>query len=176
MGAPASVTSPMRLLLLPLLLLLSACATTAKPGSDTVFIVVRHAEKAETPANDPPLSAAGRARADALAAALVDAPLRAVYATPTRRTRETVAPVARAKGLDVRDYDAARPPADTATVLHIRHAGQQVLVVGHSNTVPALVSTLCACPVLPLDEDDYGDLYEVRIRASGEVRLTTRTF
>lgn len=166
----------MRLLLLPLLLVLSACAGTVKPGSDTVFIVVRHAERAETPANDPGLSEAGRARADALAAALADVPLRAVYATPTRRTRETAAPVAEAKGLEVRDYDAARPPADSATVLHIRHAGQQVLVVGHSNTVPALVSTLCACPVLPLEEGDYGDLYQVHIRANGEVRLTTRTF
>ncbi|QCU72480.1 histidine phosphatase family protein [Luteimonas yindakuii] len=166
----------MRLLLLPILLLLSACAGVPKPGSDTVFIVVRHAEKAAAPADDPPLSEAGRARAQALATLLADVPLSAIYSTPTRRTRETARPVAAAKGLEVREYDGGKPPTETVTVLHLRHVGQQVLVVGHSNTVPMLVSTLCACPVPPIDETVYGQVYEVRIRADGETRLSMRGF
>lgn len=166
----------MRLLLFPLLLLLSACAGMPKPGTETVFYVARHAEKAEAPSGDPPLTAEGRARAQSLAAALAEAPLRAVYSSPTRRTRATAQPAADGRGLAVTDYDPRRPPSETATVLHTRHAGQQVLVVGHSDTVPQLVSTLCACPVLPLDESEYGDLYEVRIRADGEVTLEMRRF
>lgn len=166
----------MRLLLLPMLLLLSACAGMPKPGSDTVFYVVRHAEKADTPAADPPLTAAGRARAQGLAALLADVPLAAVYSTPTRRTRETAQPTAQAKGLEVREYDAGQPPSETTTLMHLRHVGRQALVVGHSNTVPMLVSALCACPVPPIDEATYGEVYEVRIRADGETRLTMREF
>lgn len=175
-GLPRSGTLMRRLLLLPLLILLSACAGLPKPGSDTVFIVVRHAEKAEAPAEDPPLTAAGRARAQALATLLADVPLSAIYSTATRRTRETARPLAEAKGLEVREYDGSAPPTETVTVMHLRHVGQQVLVVGHSNTVPMLVSTLCACPVPPIDESVYGEVYEVRIRADGDARLSKREF
>lgn len=166
----------MRLLLLPMLLLLSACAGMPKAGSDTVFYVVRHAEKASAPATDPPLTEDGRARAQALAGLLADVPLAAVYATPTRRTRETAQPTAQAKGLDIREYDANQPPSETTTLMHLRHVGRQALVVGHSNTVPLLVSALCACEVPPIDEATYGEVYEVRIRADGETSLTMREF
>jgi len=172
----------MRLLFLPLLLVgLAACATHPAAGPDataqatqelqTTFIVVRHAEKASDGAQDPALDADGRERAQALAQALADVPLKAVYATPTRRTRETAAPVAAAKALEVRDYDPALAASELATMLHIRHAGDTVLLVGHSNTVPGIVTALCACPVEPLTEQDYGDLYLVRIAAGGEATL-----
>ena len=172
----------MRLLFLPLLLVgLAACALHPAAGPDagppaarelqTTFIVVRHAEKAVEDPEDPTLDADGRARAQALAQALADVPLKAVYATPTRRTRETAAPVAAANALEVRDYDPALAASELATMLHIRHAGDTVLLVGHSNTVPGIVTALCACPVEPLTEADYGDLYRVRIAAGGEATL-----
>ena len=45
------------------------------------------------------------------------------------------------------------------------------MVVGHSNTVPGIVSALCACTVAPIDEADYGNRYFVDIDAQGEARL-----
>ena len=70
---------------------------------------------------------------------------------------------------------AAGGPSDTVARLVAQSMGdtlgQQVLVVGHSNTVPMLVSTLCACPVPPIDESVYGEVYEVRIRADGDAAL-----
>jgi broad specificity phosphatase PhoE len=50
---------------------------------------------------DPALSTTGRARAEALAAGLREVHLDAVYASPLRRARETAAPLARERGLDV---------------------------------------------------------------------------
>ncbi|WP_024889846.1 SixA phosphatase family protein [Luteimonas huabeiensis] len=163
---------------LPMLLLclLAGCAAMPQAETDTVFLVARHAEKADDGSADPQLSEAGRGRAQSLATALADVPLRAVYATPTRRTRETALPTAQRRGLPVRDYDPARTPSETATLLHMRHAGQQVLMIGHSDTVPALVASLCACPVAPLAEDAYGDLYEIRIGADGRATLQRRRF
>lgn len=179
----------MRLLLLPLMLVgLAACAL--QPASDlvalqpaatpveleTTFIVVRHAEKADDQPDDPSLDADGRDRAGALAQALAAVPLKAVYATPTRRTRETAAPVAADKSLEVRDYDPAMAASELATMLHIRHAGDTVLLVGHSNTVPDIVTALCACPVEPLTEDEYGDLFRVRIASGGNATLERERF
>lgn len=178
----------MRLLLLPLLLIaLAGCMLQpktlrnlqAQEGTQelqTTFIVVRHAEKAATGAEDPPLDASGQARAQALARTLAEVPLRAVYATPTRRTRETAAPVAAARELEVRDYDPALPPSELATMLHIRHAGDTVLLVGHSNTVPGIVTALCACPVEAMTEEEYGDLFVVQIAPDGDAKLERGRF
>src|SRR5690625_3062380 len=170
----------MRLLFLPLMLVAlagcvlppagdpSAAEARLVPGElQTTFIVVRHAEKASNDPEDPALDADGQARAQALAEVLADVSLKAVYATPTRRTRETAAPVAAEKGLEVRDYDPALAASELATMLHIRHAGDTVLLVGHSNTVADIVTALCACPVEPLTEEDYGDLFRIRIAAGG---------
>ena len=56
---------------------------------------------------DPPLSDIGRDQADKLARRLrlLDPPPAAVYASPLRRTRETVAPFADAAGVDVTYVD-----------------------------------------------------------------------
>lgn len=179
----------MRLLLLPLLLVgLAGCALhpadrlsapQARAGAQelqTTFIVVRHAEKSSEEPEDPRLDADGQDRARALADVLADVPLTAIYSTPTRRTRETAAPIAAAKALEVRYYDAGLAPSELATMLHIRHAGDTVLLVGHSNTVPGIVTALCACPVDPMTEAEYGDLFRVRIAAGGEAKLERARF
>ncbi len=176
----------MRLLFLPLLLVaLAGCALQPSGLRElqagevaqelrTTFIVVRHAEKSA--GEDPPLNADGQARAQALAKTLAEVPLQAIYSTPTRRTRETAAPVAGTRELEVRDYDPELAASELATMLHIRHAGDTVLLVGHSNTVPGIVTALCACPVEPLTEEDYGDLFLVRIAAEGDATLERGRF
>ena len=180
----------MRLLLLPLLLVgLAGCALLqpastsvdgiaqpAEPQLETTFFVVRHAEKASDDPQDPSLDADGEARAQALAEALAEVPLKAIYSTPTRRTRATAAPVAADKALEVRDYDPAMPASELATLLHIRHAGDSVLLVGHSNTVPDIVTALCACPVEAMTEEEYGDLFRIRISSGGSTKLERDRF
>ena len=48
------------------------------------------------------LSEAGRAEAEALVAALEGAPIASLHASPRRRARETISPLARARGMAVR--------------------------------------------------------------------------
>ena len=69
------------------------CSAAARTGSQLV-VVVRHAEKAETPTDDVALSERGRARAEALASALGDAGVDTIITTERRRSRETAAPLA----------------------------------------------------------------------------------
>lgn len=144
------------------LALLAACTgLAAREVAAATFVIVRHAEKAQDDPRDPTLTPAGRARAERLARMLADAPLAAVYASRFRRTRATAQPAARVHDLTVLTYDAARPAAELAAQLRASHARGTVLVVGHSNTVPALAAALCACAVEPMPEGEYGRYYRL---------------
>ncbi|MBK7350032.1 MAG: histidine phosphatase family protein [Gemmatimonadales bacterium] len=137
-------------------------------------ILVRHAEKA-APSGDPPLSAPGRARAAALGAALVDFPVTTIITSEYRRTRETAAPLATARGL-VPVVVAARSGADSnaaavARALGAVPAGTAALVVGHSNTLGPIIAALGG-PVLPdLCDGEYATLFVLELPPDGAPRL-----
>lgn len=150
--------------------LLAACVGAA-PRVDTpvtaTYFLVRHAEKAEDDPKNPTLSEAGNRRAMRLAERLTDIPISAVYATGYRRTQQTAAPTALAHHLDVRTYDAAMPANEFAARLRTEHATGKVLVVGHSNTIPAIAGALCGCDVAPLREDEYDRWIAIRVDRNG---------
>ena len=140
----------------------------------TTVIFVRHAEKAVEPADDPALSPAGQRRVAELARQLVDADvvagIDAVYSTPFRRTEETARPIADALNLPINSYDAA----DTEAIMeHIvrEHKGKIILVVGHSNTLPALIGNMGASKKVPLiAESEYDNIYIVSIPWFGKTK------
>ena len=72
-------------------------------ADSTVIIVVRHAEKVMDAGEDPPLDAAGQARAALLAHLFGDARpagrIDAIYVSPALRNRLTAAPLAARLGL-----------------------------------------------------------------------------
>lgn len=136
-----------------------------------VVFLVRHAEKVEDGSKDPPLTAAGRARAARLARMLGDAGLTGVYSTDYRRTRETAAPAAASAGLEVRIYDPSKPEALAA---RLRARAGRYLVVGHSNTVPGLVRALGGDPGPAMSEAEYDRLYVVLIGPAGVTTLRLR--
>lgn len=145
--------------------LLAGCASTPSTGDGTAaagptYLLVRHAEKAVDDPRDPSLTPQGESRAHRLAAELRDAPLVAVYSTDTRRTRATALPVARSHGLAVTAYEPRAADA-FAHELRARHPRGLVLVVGHSNTVPALAAALCGCAVPSMAEHEYGVRYRL---------------
>ena len=155
-----------------LMLLLAGClGIAAGESATTAFIVVRHAEKADDGSRDPPLSAAGQARAQALARRLAGSGLVAVYATPFRRTQQTAQAVATSAGLPVTTYSADAAPANFAAELRAHHRHGTVLVVGHSNTVPEIVASLCSCRIAALDENSYDGIYTIRIAPDGKASL-----
>ena len=140
----------------------------------TTVIFVRHAEKTAEPADDPLLSLAGQQRAVELARQLVDADvvagIDAIYATPYRRTVDTAQPLADELGLPITSYD----DADTETIMEQivrKHKGKIVLVVGHSNTLPALIGNMGASKKVPvIDEHEYDNIYIVSIPWFGKTK------
>ena len=140
----------------------------------TTVIFVRHAEKAESPADDPGLSDAGRRRASELARQLVDADvvagIDAVYTTPFRRTEETARPVAEALDLPLKSYDAEDTELFVENLVR-EHKGKIVLVVGHSNTVPQMIGNMGASKkVPPIAEGEYDNIYLVSIPWFGKTK------
>jgi phosphohistidine phosphatase SixA len=146
--------------------------------SPTVVIVVRHAEKGTTPANDPPLTEAGTARAKALAKALEATNVQAVITTQLARTKETAKPTADAKGLTMETVQAGGPaPAHAKAVADAarKFAGKTVLVVGHSNTVTQIVEALGGPAAKDLCDSDYSFIWTVVLDGSS-ARVVKSTF
>jgi broad specificity phosphatase PhoE len=171
-----------RSLLLLAILVLPACAAgqghpTPSP-QPTIVILVRHAEKASETDTDPPLSARGRERADALGNALRGVRLTGVIVSERRRTHETAAPAA---GTLVPDTvriaaGAAEHARGVAERIHTRHAGGTVLVVGHSNTIPQVMTALGAGPLPDICDAAYSNLYIMILDGVASPRVIRTTY
>jgi phosphohistidine phosphatase SixA len=148
-------------LMLPLFV--SAClfATAAAAAQPPVIFLVRHAERAAISGHVPSdtgLSEIGRARAEALAQALRDAQISAIYTSEYKRTQETAAPLARSLGIrpEVIPGDDVR-----SLVEKLKASRGNVLVVGHSNTLPQIISALGISSRVTVAESDYDNLFLV---------------
>lgn len=140
----------------------------------TTVIFVRHAEKASIEGSDPELSDAGKARAAELARQLVEADVvagvDAIYSTTFQRTEQTARPVADALGLPITPYDAMNTETIIDDIVKA-HKGKIILVVGHSNTIPALIANMGASKVVPpIAEDEYDNIYIVTIPWFGKTK------
>lgn len=121
------------------------------PTEIRTFFLVRHAEKALT-GDDPSLTAEGQARAEELARLLEEVPIDAVYSTDYKRTMETAMPTAMAKNLPIEKYD----PSDLSKFVASFQrptSKKKILIVGHSNTTPALINIFT-------DSNQYSSLSE----------------
>jgi broad specificity phosphatase PhoE len=140
-------------------------AVAANVSAQPAVFVVRHAERADAgmaaakvAGADPDLSAAGAERARALAAMLKDAGIRAIFTTEYKRTRDTAEPLARALGIRVTTI-ASKDAA--ALIDKVKSAEGNVLVVGHSNTVPEVIKGLGVSENVTVGDDDYDNLFIV---------------
>ena len=133
-----------------------ALNSTAQPHA---IFLVRHAERAGisgAAASDTRLSAAGRARAQALANTLRNATITAIYTTEYRRTQETAAPLANSLGIQPEVVFAD----DTSTLIaKISARRGNVLVVGHSNTLPQIIRALGILSRITIAESEYDNLF-----------------
>ena len=133
-----------------------AGSTSADCGLQYVgtVLLVRHAEKAKTPADDPTLTPEGKARAKTLAHVCRQAGVQTIYATSYQRTQLTAKPLAAALGLDVNVKKNAKT---LLADIKKKPDGQVILVVGHSNTLPEIIKKLGGERVPDLI--GYGKLY-----------------
>jgi broad specificity phosphatase PhoE len=146
----------MKALALFLLVFVSASIASAQP----VVVIVRHAEKAADGGTDPDLSAAGRARADALARILKDSGITGIFTSEFKRTQETAAPTATSAHLTP-TVVAAKDTAALVAKLH--QLNGNALVVGHGDTIPNLIKALGINAAVIIPDSDYSELFIVTL-------------
>ena len=142
-----------------------ALSQALDPGGPGVVFLVRHAERADAgmaaakmAGADPELSDAGKARAAALAVLLKDAKISAIFTTEYKRTRDTAQPLAAAMGVAAAAIDSK----DAAGLIDkVKASAGNVLVVGHSNTVPDIIKALGVSEPVAIPDDQFDNLFVV---------------
>ncbi|MBN8685611.1 MAG: histidine phosphatase family protein [Chitinophagales bacterium] len=154
----------MKYFLLFSLLYLTACGNT--------IYIVRHAEKEAVPAGatqmmagDPPLSTAGKLRANKLGEQLRNEQIRYIFSTNTTRTLTTAQPLKEMSGNShIELYSSKKDSMDQFIALLKSIKKGNVLVVGHSNTIDDIANKLCNKTVVTgdLDEKEYSNLFVIK--------------
>lgn len=164
------------------LLLLSqfAFAHQTNESVTTVFLI-RHAERAEEPRQDPPLTEKGVARSEALARLLSTAGIKAIYTSQFARTKLTAEPLAKQLGVTATPISLKTSPSNPRAIAEestketvdkiLSHAGGSVLVVGHSNSIPDVIKMLGGDAVPTIDEKKFDDLFVVTVYANGKAKV-----
>jgi broad specificity phosphatase PhoE len=131
----------------------------------TIF-VVRHAERQPSAApmaggmnakDDPQLTDVGRQRAACLARTLKDSGITTIITSGVTRTNQTAEPLASTLHLDIKKLPNLNET--TMTAQQSAKSGN-VLIVGHSNTVPEIVKNLTNASVT-VPDNAYDQLFIV---------------
>jgi phosphohistidine phosphatase SixA len=136
--------------LFPLPPSLRLCCARCRPTA----LLVRHADVAPGGGN-PPLTVAGQTRAAALAHAAGSAGVSTIIVSSLLRTQQTAAPAAAALGITP---DVVTEPADILAAIAARPVVSTVLVVGHTNTVPGVISGMNG-PAVTIGETEFDNLF-----------------
>ena len=155
------------------LVIAAAAFTACTLHAQQSVILVRHAELGDASGIDAkavPLSTEGQSRAQRLSKMLERSGVSAAYATDYLRTRATAEPSAMLSRHDVSvvSQDDAK---DFVARLRREHAGQVVLVVGHTDTVPGIIKALGVSEDVKIDKQDFGNLFIVTPNAGSPPTL-----
>ena len=161
--------------------LISAASTQPAADLPTIFIV-RHADRASVPVDDPGLTVAGQRRAEDLAATLENAGITAIVTTHLRRSRETAAPLASKLKISVQTFRLPTKGGKLEREQHIKETvdairkqkNGAVLVVGHETTVALIVIALGGPKIPDICPSVYDALFILAPSKEGVGFVSTR--
>ena len=167
----------MRFLLLVLLFAfqINANARQTGFGNDASVYLVRHAEKER--GNDPVLTTAGNKRAGDLARVLKDKGIRHIYVTAFKRTENTGDSMRLQLGIDTIHYIADTIGADLLEKIKLHgDLNNPILIIGHSNTVPATIRRLGIAdyPLVYIPDKEFDNLFLLNFKGGKAILTKTR--
>ena len=139
-------------------------------SSETVYYFIRHAEKDRSNAENknPELSQQGKIRALNWLYFFREIPLDKIYSTNYKRTIQTVEQIAEEKNIAISYYS---PENIDAEIFKNQNKNMSILVVGHSNTTPALVNLIIGQNKFEkMDDNDNSSMFVVR-ELAGEITV-----
>lgn len=168
-------------LLIAVLLLSHLVFAQQKNEPATTVFFVRHAERAEEPRQDPPLTEKGVARSQELARLLSTSALKAIYTSQFTRSKQTAEPLAKLLGITSTPLALKTSAANPRMIAEestketvdkiLSHGGGSVLVIGHSNSIPDVIKMLGGDVTPVIDEKKYDDLFVVTIYGKGKAKV-----
>ncbi len=133
-------------------------------SASTTTVYVVEAETIVDGSKDPPLTASGQARAqqlrDVFGRGGAGLGIDGVVVSHLRSSQETARPLADARGIPVVVIDAGGPAEAAHRAIHDFRGGR-VLIIGHADTVPAIVESLSGQTVPAVDDDRTFTVYVV---------------
>jgi broad specificity phosphatase PhoE len=161
-------------------LVLIAAGWLLAGARSTMVVVVRHAEKVMDGSPDPALTDQGQARAALLARMFGDRHLKdhidVIYVSPALRNRLTAAPLAAQLGLAPEIASEDDPRGFARRVLR-EHRGDRILIVGHADTMPALVEALSGVKdIPPIGAAEYGTMYVINVPRIGRSNVLSVSY
>lgn len=137
----------------------TSTAPATQSGAIQWVIVVRHAEKAREPVDDPPLTPAGEERAQLLRRMLSELHPQALVATELIRSQLTLEPIAQDLGILVDVHDSDDPYGMAEKVIALN---QPISVVAaHGDTVVPILEGLTGQSLGAFGAIAYDDLFIV---------------
>jgi 2,3-bisphosphoglycerate-dependent phosphoglycerate mutase len=150
----------------------------ANDSSSIILFCVRHCEKAKDGTKDPDLTAEGQARAAQLGRILADAQLTRVCATPYKRTQQTAEAV-REKTTQKISLETYSPDAQDVFVESLLAGGgdKRYLIVGHQNTIPALLNHLLGeVKYYNLGDYEYDKMFIIKTKGVGQTEVLQASY
>lgn len=145
-----------------------SCQTTNE------IYIVRHAEKATEPANDPVLTAEGQARAETLNDYFKDKNISALFSTQKQRTIATATPLSKSKHLPIEYYGNDTLKKFLQRVIELK---KNAVIVAHSNTSVVMLSHINLPHTIKyIPEDDYDNLFIIKVRNGKAIKIIETTY
>ncbi|MDO9376082.1 MAG: histidine phosphatase family protein [Ferruginibacter sp.] len=167
----------MRTILLVFLSVLAMSVTSQSVGfgDNAQVYLVRHAEKEA--GNDPLLTSAGYKRAGDLARTLSAKKITRIYTTGYKRTTQTGDSLHLLQAIPVVTYAADTTGADLMQKIAANgDTDKNILIIGHSNTVPMLINKL-GLPTYPtayLPDLEFDNLFLLTFKAGKAMVLKSK--
>lgn len=132
------------------------------PSCTSYYYIVRHAEKDTAPMDNPGLTDAGNARARILRDTLRHKNITRVFVSNTTRSLKTAEPTIGLGNITVSEYNAREPVQNLVGKIRALDRDPNVLIVGHTNTIPDLIFLLTGTTVAPIPETVYDRFFVVK--------------
>lgn len=142
------------------ILSLNACTTQT-------FYIVRHAEK-ENESESSGLSREGIERGMALEKYMADKKLDTVFTSEKRRAVLTGLSVSLPQSLPqvtLEQSPALKLENFIARLKNIS-GNKNILIVGHTNTIPSIIQSICGRQIMAIPETDYGFIYTITVKGT----------
>lgn len=134
----------------------------------STYYLIRHAEKEieDSENEDPYLSDKGTDRALLYERIFMNITFDQIYSTNTKRALQTVTPIGMDNNTEIKIYDSK---ALVTEEFFKENLGKNILIVGHSNTIPQIANELIKDEYFQeMDEQDYGSVYVITLAGTGK--------